>query len=124
MPNNFKRWLKIKIWFKINKYGEKPKLNEGPRQNPQNWELLLLEKIGEVTEKQIEEFRTLRVKPAYLKHFEELPIEKKMELVALDKLSNEELESLHSRRHMVGLHDVQTKLVYLRIITGRGLKES
>ncbi|MFA5095322.1 MAG: hypothetical protein WC447_01510 [Candidatus Paceibacterota bacterium] len=106
-----------------------PKLNKGEKV-PINWSQFLIDKMDKVTEEEIKKFNALRIKPEYKGIFEEEPTDMQIGLVALDKLTDNELKALsayqneiskkkESRAFLVGFHDVASKLAALREITGR-----
>lgn len=110
--------------------GTRSKPNKDAEKSPQDWNSFFIERMGEVTEEQIEKFKTSRVKPEFQKDFEEQSMEVKTGLVVLDKLTDQELWAFINYRDKTlkgekvdlfipGLHDVITKIMYLQIFTGR-----
>ena len=106
-----------------------PKLNENI-ETPINWNRFLIDKMSEVTEEQIKEFFTSRVKPEFKEDFEKEPDDMKMGLVVLDKLTNDQLRELidykdeklrkeDKQLFLLGLHNVDEKLEALNWATGR-----
>ena len=108
-----------------------PKLNEGgaPKSPERNWSLDLLEKIGKVTEQDIE---NVRRKYSHIKNpifsLNGFDVEKQSVIVALDQFSDEEINQLitfasnNEKRelmHMVGFHDVLNYINILSVISGR-----
>ena len=108
---------------------EIPKLNKNI-ETSYNWDQFLVNKMSEVTEEEIKRFNTLRVIPDFRKIFEEEPMDIKIGLVALDKLTDKELRALSAyqeevtkkrklRAFLIGFHDVASKLAELRQFTER-----
>jgi hypothetical protein len=95
----------------------KPKLNEITKESSRNWILFLLEKMGEVTKKQIEEFKTKHINPAFYKDFEKLDEQEKMGLVVLSTLPKEEFKDvckyLEDKTYVPGIHAIRNALQIL-----------
>lgn len=96
---------------------------------PQEWNTYLLEKVGEVTDKQIEDFEK-NLTPRNLETFRKLKDDSRIVIVAINNLDAEEISALENyikkesgikerSVHFAGLHNVAENIARLKTLTGR-----
>lgn len=95
-----------------------------------NWNTYLLQKIAEVTDEQIEKFKQKILKKEKKDIFEEVPEDRKLIVVALDNLSDDELQEMENYMDRVlkqtkkgvyfpGIHNLGNQLSLMMNLTQR-----